>query len=422
MAFYEEDVRGVTVPHWVPDDGTAANFGDEIGPLLVRALAGEQTGSGRLLSVGSVMHFGQRGNVIWGAGINGKVRQTLQHPLDVRAVRGPLTRAVLLGHGIDTPEIYGDPALLFPRLFEVPIGARRELLVMPNLNELGRMDDEDLPEQSIVSPLGDAFEIVSQIRGADFVVASSLHALVFADAYGIPARPLVPKAEHAFKYLDYYAGTGRADVRFASSVAEACQLGPVAAPDVDLDALQEAFPQDLWGTRRRYDESSAGFAQMRSEAMALLGEIALAVGRDAGSDAALALLRAQQLIAEQPTHLVSALTRASDGSPPEQIVDAAVTYLRASDAHGAKDQRLARALARALTQPRSDDDGVIARVVATGKVSLARAIVSGTASVADGRHHLGDSSPATPEQTAEPAPEKQPEQAPRIKRGLFRRR
>lgn len=396
MGFHDETVRGVAVPHWVPDDGGSANFGDEIGPLLVSALAPEGAdGAGRLLSVGSVIHFGRRGDVVWGAGINGKVRQTLQHPLDVRAVRGPLTRAVLQGHGLEVPAVFGDPALLMPRLFDVPVGAHRELLVMPNLNELDRVAGEQ-----VLSPLGDPVQIAAEIRGAGFVVASSLHALVIADAYGIPSRPLVPRAEHAFKYLDYYAGTGRADVRFAGSVDEALDLGPVPHADVDLDAIERAFPRELWEAPRAFDESSSGYAPARRAAVRALGDLALAVGRDASDPAAQALLRAQQLIAEQPRALVDALERASDGSALPEVRSAALRYLRDTDPHGAMDQRVARALRRRLEgeAPETSSDAVIARVIATGKVSLARAIVDGTADISAGVAHLGEtSSPPEPE-------------------------
>lgn len=401
MGFFEEQISGVAVPHWVPEDGALPNFGDEIGPMLVRALApNDARGTGRLLSVGSVIHFGGRGDVVWGAGINGKVRQTLQHPLDVRAVRGPLTRAVLQGHGVAVPEVFGDPALLMPRLFNVPVGERREVLIMPNLNELHRVTDE-----RVVSPLGDPFEIVSAIRGAEFVIASSLHALVIADAYGIPARPLVPGAEHAFKYLDYYAGTGRADVRFAESIEEALDLGPVAPADVDLDAIERAFPSDLWQARQKPDEASTDYARLRRDAARGIGRLSLAVGRDASGPAAQALLRAQQLVAEQPEPLVDALESASDGSAPAAVAAAAVRFLQETDPHGAMDQRLARALRRrfAGADAGSSREGIIARVAATGKVSLARAIVDGSAELEAGRAHLAESAPAQKaSETSEP--------------------
>ncbi|MEJ7683906.1 MAG: polysaccharide pyruvyl transferase family protein [Segetibacter sp.] len=103
------------------------NFGDHLSKVIVtKILAGEghvleeQTKTQRrLLGVGSILHFAQNDDVIWGSGINGKIHlNNLKFKrLDVRSVRGPLTRLILLQKGIDTPEIYGDPALLIPNIF-----------------------------------------------------------------------------------------------------------------------------------------------------------------------------------------------------------------------------------------------------------------------------------------------------------------
>jgi len=401
VSFHDSTIGGVRVPRWIPEDpGAAANFGDEIGPLLVAALAGDAVApaGARLLSVGSVIHFAEPGDVVWGAGVNGKVRQRVRYPLDVRAVRGPLTRAVLLGSGVPTPEVFGDPALLLPRLLpDVEPAGAADVLVVPNLNELDRVGGE-----GVLSPLGDPLDIASRIRAATFVVASSLHALVLADAYGVPSRPLVPAAEHPFKYLDYYAGTGRADVRFASSVEEALELGPVAPPEVDLDALEAAFPRDLWeGGPRPVDRTSRHDARLRAEGARAQAALALAVGRDAPDAAAQALLRTAQLAAEQPAHLVDLLAASSEGSaaPGDEIARLLGSFLRANPARGDIDQRVAKALARALAERRTPD--VVARVAATGKVSLARAIATGEEPPASGEAFLAD---REREQAPEPAP------------------
>lgn len=40
--------------------------------------------------------------------------------LDIRSVRGPVTRNILMDLGYDVPSVYGDPAILLP-LFYNPI-------------------------------------------------------------------------------------------------------------------------------------------------------------------------------------------------------------------------------------------------------------------------------------------------------------
>ncbi|WP_188754906.1 glycosyltransferase [Microbacterium album] len=244
-------VLGVPCFHWVPQSGPR-NFGDELGPWIVETLLAQagvgavrpRDVRGRLLSVGSVLHFASPTDTVWGSGVNGKVwSQTFPLTIDVRAVRGPFTRAVLMARGIPVPPVYGDPALLIRRMLpDLPVSAEGETLVVPNLNDLEQFDADD-----IMSPLEPPLSVVESIARARFVVASSLHALIIADALGVPSRPLISAAEHPFKYYDYYAGTGRAQVTFARSVEHALDLGPVEKAEVDEDALVAAFPWDLWG-------------------------------------------------------------------------------------------------------------------------------------------------------------------------------
>lgn len=47
--------------------------------------------------------------------------------LDVRAVRGPVTRAILMDYGYSVPEVYGDPAIIMPEIYKaVPLKNRKK--------------------------------------------------------------------------------------------------------------------------------------------------------------------------------------------------------------------------------------------------------------------------------------------------------
>ena len=68
--------------------------------------------------------------------------------------------------------------------------------------------------------------VVKKILEAKFVVSGSLHGIVVAEAFGIPARLLrVTEVEHLFKYEDYYAATGRKEFKIAYSLDEALLMG-----------------------------------------------------------------------------------------------------------------------------------------------------------------------------------------------------
>ncbi|GAA0958518.1 polysaccharide pyruvyl transferase family protein [Frigoribacterium faeni] len=252
-------VRGVRVVRWDPSrPGPAGprrvgNFGDLLGPLVVRSLLGDvpvaAPSSRRLVAVGSILHLSRPGDVVWGAGVNGKMPLHLRDPagLDVRSVRGPLTRALLAAHGVDVPSVFGDPGLLVadavPDLHDAAARSpRRDVTIVPNLNDRAAFRDDP----RAIDPTGPVHDVLRAIAESRIVVASSLHGLVVADALGIDARPLVSRSEHPFKYADHYAGTGRPEVRAAADVDAALAGDGTGPAVVDLEALRAAFPADLW--------------------------------------------------------------------------------------------------------------------------------------------------------------------------------
>ena len=235
------------------------NFGDLLGPLIVARILARRglSNSGwqsrrRLLTVGSILRLAREGDSVWGTGINGKsVSETFHFTsLDVRAVRGPLTAAFLRNRGIVVPEVYGDPGLLLGTLWtrdELRSGQpRRALTVIPNLNDLAGYDSDD---PAVVDPRRPLAEVLGLIAASDFVTGSSLHAIVVAEALGISARPILSEAEPAFKYDDYFQGTGRAGFEPAGSAKAAVALGSEPPIRWDPAKLLEAFPTDLWHAR-----------------------------------------------------------------------------------------------------------------------------------------------------------------------------
>ena len=236
------------------------NFGDLLGPMIVARIAAAEglvaqssasQGRTRLLSVGSVVHFGRDGDVVWGSGVNGKMdadRYAFE-ALDVRAVRGPKTRAFLQQRGIDVPAIYGDPGLLFADLFsELGLRSRpktRSVTVMPNLNDRRAVSSRHA--SIVVLPTEGVTACVQAIAESEYVVASSLHAIVIAESIGTPCRLVAATAESPFKYEDYYLGTGRDPIEPAPSVEAALAESPVEpALEWDPAPLLSAFPRDLW--------------------------------------------------------------------------------------------------------------------------------------------------------------------------------
>ncbi|MCR6685094.1 polysaccharide pyruvyl transferase family protein [Pseudoxanthomonas sp.] len=244
---------------WRPRDGRI-NMGDQLSQVIVsrvlalrdRRLAAKRSTRRRLLAIGSVLHFAASGDTVWGSGINGKVAVDLHRfdDLDVRAVRGPLTARFLRERGIAVPEVFGDPGLLMPLFFPADLlgpGKPRPLAIVPHFNEpLEKYRDH---AALLVAPDCPPVTFMRRLLGARLVVSSSLHGLVLAEAYGIPAVYLDwGNGEDRFKYDDYYAGTGRTRWHSGGSVDECVALGGNAG--FDLAAIQAgllaAFPHELW--------------------------------------------------------------------------------------------------------------------------------------------------------------------------------
>jgi pyruvyltransferase len=171
----------------------------------------------KIYSTGSVMLYTKPNSIVWGTGCIAP-NSIGQKPKKIYAVRGPLTREQLLNKGIDCPEVYGDPALLYPKIYHPKVEKKYKYGIIPHYieyftpqhNEI--IKNLELKGVKIIDICSGNREFINQLLEVEYVVSSSLHGLIAADAYGIPnAKVNISNRLHGgqFKFNDYFMSVGR---------------------------------------------------------------------------------------------------------------------------------------------------------------------------------------------------------------------
>ena len=207
-------------------------------------------------SVGSNIFTGFQNATIWGSGMITEPQNDLdqffhRYPLrklDIRAVRGPLTREAMIKYGHKCPEVYGDPAILMPLLYQPTIEEKtNEVLVIPQFAGEKNVR-ERFSDYPIVSMNTDDYKrVIDAIVSSKKVITSSLHGIILAEAYGVPAV-YFKTLERNLKYKDYYYSTGRYDIKLAETFEDALKMPPPPIPNLAKmqQGLLDSFPYDLW--------------------------------------------------------------------------------------------------------------------------------------------------------------------------------
>jgi pyruvyltransferase len=211
------------------------------------SLKPELTEGKRILAIGSIIHFAKDGDIVWGSGINGKIslEEITAKFLDVRSVRGPKTREVLKQKfNINSPEIYGDPGLLISGFIPCSKIKKHEVSIIPHFNQLSR---KIKTKYHIIRPDIGVEEFCREISSSNFIISSSLHGIIVAESYGVPAIYWDNgNAEDIFKYEDYYLGTGRNSFKTGLTLAECIEKGGNILPIFDKETLLNSFPFDYF--------------------------------------------------------------------------------------------------------------------------------------------------------------------------------
>lgn len=244
------------------------NLGDTIGPMIVDwvlkqkniDMNKETKKDSSLLAVGSLCGMETIDLSIWGSGFHtiDFIVETfkMKHfkKLDIRAVRGPITRYIYTTMGYNVPEVYGDPAILMPFIYEGEKNPQKKYdvsIIVHHTNQEYKKY-KNIPNLHFINIKTDNHEFfIDELLASKKIISSALHGIILAETYGIPTvffntGDYVEVA--MMKYIDWYHSTGRKDFKVAQSLEEALSIEPEPLPDLkELQAnLLNAFPYDLW--------------------------------------------------------------------------------------------------------------------------------------------------------------------------------
>ena len=158
---------------------------------------------------GSLVGWCNRGSVIWGSGCINNTAIPSEKPLDCVAVRGPLTYELLTENNIEVQQVYGDPGLLVSNFYPKKAFGDKVGLIPHYLDKGYKFFDNEILD--IQAGLKNFLDQLFECR---IVFSSSLHGLIFADAYGIPSY-WVEVSDNVigkgFKFRDYFGSLGQTE-------------------------------------------------------------------------------------------------------------------------------------------------------------------------------------------------------------------
>ena len=209
-----------------------------------------------VLCIGSIITWmTTQKSIIWGSGIVYSDRELSAIPKKVLAVRGPLTREYLLKRGIECPEVYGDPALLFPRYYQPKVEKKYKLGIIPHFRDKSNAIIKDYcSDDSVliidVQNIHPWQKFIDDICSCECIASSSLHGIIISDTYNIPNVWVeFEEGEHKeFAFRDYMASVGKEEVTpvvFNSCMTKDTLINlckrwkPIS---IDLDNLLEVCP------------------------------------------------------------------------------------------------------------------------------------------------------------------------------------
>ncbi|HAS3626538.1 TPA: polysaccharide pyruvyl transferase family protein [Vibrio cholerae] len=240
------------------------NWGDQLNKYLIEKITKKTVVKNNfksfkhILAIGSVLSSASRKSIIWGSGFISSDAGLRSSNLDIRAVRGNLTRERLINEfGIDCPDVLGDPAVLLPIFYDAShIKKKYKIGIIPHYNDkMSSTVIRLLDLGCVLVDIQDDIEpFIKKLNECEFILSSSLHGLIAADSYRIPNLRVIFGNKIVggdYKFHDYYSTTNNAlpnklqllekDPIDLDDIISKCRISEFV---MDKELLLNSFPKE----------------------------------------------------------------------------------------------------------------------------------------------------------------------------------
>jgi pyruvyltransferase len=243
------------------------NFGDALTPYLVKKIFNADAAfvdqfyeNKFIMMTGSMLNWDCPNAVVWGCGI-ANASDTVPKK-DIRLVRGPISCAKTIAEIPDTCPAIGDPALVLPDYYTPKKITNSNITVVPHYVDylaVKKYVEKFNLDWRIVDLLGPVEDVIDQIVSSEKVYSSSLHGMITANAYGVPAAWVNFSDKiggDGTKYYDYMRSVRMKD-KYGGFFDESniLKLPQVSVQQPSITVLnrvqtniKNAIPSDVWKT------------------------------------------------------------------------------------------------------------------------------------------------------------------------------
>lgn len=237
------------------------NWGDNLTPHVYKWITGHAPridvfGTNRLVMIGSLSHVLHENDHVWGTGMLSPSHLPKVSGLKFHAVRGPLTRKVLMDAGYDVPMIYGDPGVFMPLIYPMnDVVVDCEVGIIPHYADMARISTQFSGTGGIriIDICSGVKNVMQEVARCNVILSTSLHGVILAESLGKHAAHIMVSNEltgGTFKFDDWYLSSGRdsglsLDCRDGLSldiaIAHAMRIPPM---ELDTALLLKSFPEE----------------------------------------------------------------------------------------------------------------------------------------------------------------------------------